>query len=262
MKFDLQQTLCSLEDEKSTTDKKIEEREQTGGLNHPSFILPFLSDDEGDGHHVPCFLSVYPATNGFARTWDLRSNYHVSLIGAPIIPLFTPNTLVHNKQGKALILFLRRVDYPYMEVGLYYCCVNCSIWNNGKFECNQTLLVVIVHLIGLSNTLRFWWGHIDVYCVWVTICWWKLNSKCFSLHLIYSISQCQQCKQFIARCYLHLWWYFLAKKWSKFKEDKTNFCKTKKYNQDNNNKERQRIKNKDQTYKGSHDLVRGCPYIT
>ena len=139
--------------------------------------------------HMHCFLSVYPATNGFAGTWDLRSNYHVSLIGTPIIPLFTPNTLVHNKPGKALILFLRRVDYPiHMEVVLYYCCVNCSISNNGKFECIQTLLVVIVHLIGLSNTLRFWWGHIHVYCVWVTVCWWKLNSKCFSLHLIHFIS--------------------------------------------------------------------------
>ena len=48
--LDLQQTLCGFEDEKSTADKKIEEREQTRGLNHPSFILPFLSDDEGDGH--------------------------------------------------------------------------------------------------------------------------------------------------------------------------------------------------------------------
>ena len=102
--IDLQQTLCGFEDEKSTTEKKIEEWEQTGGLNHPYFILPFPSDDGGDGHHVPCFLSVYPATNGTAGTWDLRSNYHVSLIGAPIIPLFTPNTLVHNKQGKVLIL--------------------------------------------------------------------------------------------------------------------------------------------------------------
>ena len=187
--LDLQQTLCGFEDEKATTDKKIEEWEQTGGLNHAFFILPFLSVGSGDHQHMHCFLSVYPATNGFAGTWDLRSNYHVSLIGAPIIPLFTPNTLVHNKQGKALILFLRRVDYPiHMEVVLYYCCVNCSISNNGKFECIQTLLVVIVHLIGLSNTLRFWWGHGQVYCVWVTICWRKLNSLCFSLHLIYFLS--------------------------------------------------------------------------
>ena len=129
---------------------------RTNWWAEPSFL--FLSVVAGDDHqHMPCFLSAYPATNGFAGTWDLRSNYHVSLIGAPIIPLFTPNTLVHNKQGKALILFLRRVDYPiHMEVVLYYCCVNCSISNNGKFECIQTLLVVIVHLIGLSNTLRFW----------------------------------------------------------------------------------------------------------
>ena len=40
--LDLQQTLCGFEDEKSTADEKIEEGEQTGGLNHPSFSFQLL----------------------------------------------------------------------------------------------------------------------------------------------------------------------------------------------------------------------------
>ena len=40
--LDLQQTLCGFEDEKATTDKKIEEWEQTGGLDHLSFSFQLL----------------------------------------------------------------------------------------------------------------------------------------------------------------------------------------------------------------------------